>query len=69
LPLDFARQVVEQPQAGRQVPELERTDIREIIERNYRIVYRIINDEVVVLTVFEGHRRFPDLAADLRRTI
>jgi mRNA-degrading endonuclease RelE of RelBE toxin-antitoxin system len=36
--------------------------------RTYRIVYRIRDDAIEVLTVFEGHRRFdtrefPDLNA------
>lgn len=47
------------PFAGRKVPELLRDDIRELIEGNYRIVYHILEDSVVVLTVFESHRLFP----------
>lgn len=44
------------PYAGRVVPEFEREDIREFIEGNYRIVYRVLGRQVHVLTVFEGHR-------------
>lgn len=44
------------PNTGRQVPELGREDIREIVERGYRIVYRLVDQEVHVLTVFEIHR-------------
>jgi len=44
------------PLAGRMVPELARADIRELIEGNYRIVYRVLDDRIVVLTVFEGHQ-------------
>ena len=47
------------PLAGRKVPELLREDIRELIEGNYRIVYQVIEDRLVVLTVFEGHHLFP----------
>ena len=47
------------PEMGRTVPELPGTGIREIIERHYRIVYRIQAKVVQVLTVFEGHRLFP----------
>lgn len=47
------------PLSGRRVPEFERDDIREILVRRYRIVYRILKDEIHVLTVFEGHRLFP----------
>jgi len=54
-----ARNIVHQPLAGRKVPELARDDIREIIEKNYRIVYRVQPDMVSILTVFESHRIFP----------
>jgi toxin ParE1/3/4 len=47
------------PLAGRVVPELERDDVREVFLHSYRIVYRVLSDEVHVLTVFEGHRMFP----------
>lgn len=54
-----ARRAGELPMSGRQVPELGREDVREILKRSYRIVYRILDDRVQVLTVFEGHRRLP----------
>jgi len=44
------------PKAGRVVPEIGNPDIRELIYRGYRIVYRINASTVAVLTVFEGHR-------------
>lgn len=44
------------PSSGREVPELGRPEIREVIERNYRIVYRLRDQTVEVLTVFEGHK-------------
>jgi toxin ParE1/3/4 len=47
------------PFAGRRVPELARDDVRETFARAYRIVYRVKDDRVEVLTVFEGHRLFP----------
>lgn len=49
-----ARQAAEMPMAGRQVPELMREDVREILVRSYRIVYRIDGKVVWVVTVFEG---------------
>jgi toxin ParE1/3/4 len=48
------------PEMGRTVPELLGTGIREIIEGLYRIVYRIQARVIQVLTVFEGHRLFPE---------
>lgn len=44
------------PRAGRMVPEFGNEDIRELIHGNYRIVYRIVNDTIQILAVFEGHR-------------
>ncbi|MFQ5799952.1 MAG: type II toxin-antitoxin system RelE/ParE family toxin [Bacteroidota bacterium] len=45
------------PLSGRAVPEVGREDIREIILGNYRIIYRVLPDEVEVLTVHHGARR------------
>jgi plasmid stabilization system protein ParE len=47
------------PQVGRVVPELANQEVREVLVRNYRIVYRVHSDAIHVLTVFEGHRLFP----------
>ena len=52
-----AQQASDSPQSARVVPELMRDDVREVIERTYRLVYRIQTDTVDVLTVFEGHRQ------------
>ena len=54
------------PQGGRVVPEFGRADVREIFVRTYRIVYRVLPDEIHVLTVFEGSRllRPSDIADD-----
>jgi addiction module RelE/StbE family toxin len=55
-----ARNALHAPLAGRKVPEFMRDEIRELIEGNYRIVYQVFEDRLVVLTVFEGHALFPD---------
>jgi plasmid stabilization system protein ParE len=47
------------PMAGRVVPESRRTDLRERILRHYRVVYRLQQNGIEVVTIFEGHRRFP----------
>jgi toxin ParE1/3/4 len=46
------------PLRGRSVPETADPQIREILVKNYRIVYRFSQDQIEILTVFEGHRRF-----------
>lgn len=52
------------PRAGRVVPEIARPDVREVFERTYRLVYRVVDDGIVVLTVFEGRRRLGELDPD-----
>jgi addiction module RelE/StbE family toxin len=46
------------PQSGRQVPEGEVSEVREIIEGNYRIIYRLQFDKkrCDVLTIFHAAR-------------
>ncbi|HIJ81293.1 MAG TPA: type II toxin-antitoxin system RelE/ParE family toxin [Desulfuromonadales bacterium] len=44
------------PRSGRVVPEIGCPEIRELIYRGYRIVYRIKGDTLEILNVFEGHR-------------
>ena len=51
-----ARDAARTPGSGRVVPEFNDSDIREVIVGDYRIVYRVERGEVVVLTVFEGHK-------------
>lgn len=52
------------PLAGRVVPEKARADVREVLLRTYRLVYRVRDDGIVVLTVFEGHHLLPPGASD-----
>ena len=48
------------PESGRAVPELEDPQVREIVRRTYRIVYRLVaGDQVHVLTIQHGSRQFP----------
>jgi len=60
--LKFIDQLIEhtsplsdQPRSGRTVPEIANPDIREIIFKKYRIVYRLKKNCIEILTVFEGH--------------
>jgi toxin ParE1/3/4 len=47
----------EQPNSGRVVPEVPGRELRELIEGNYRIVYRTNDGTVEILTVFESHKQ------------
>ncbi len=44
------------PEIGRVVPEFSIKAIRELLYKNYRIVYLVKKNRVEVLTVFEGHQ-------------
>jgi toxin ParE1/3/4 len=39
------------PESGRQVPGFERRDLREVVFRGYRILYRLGTERVEILTV------------------
>ena len=50
------------PESGRIVPELKRADIREVLWRSYRIVYRLTaHHQAQILTVFRSERLLPTL--------
>jgi plasmid stabilization system protein ParE len=44
------------PLAGRVVPELNRSDLRETFLGRYRVVYRVEENTVTLVTVFAGER-------------
>jgi len=46
------------PQSGRIVPEIDDPLIREVIQGSYRIVYRLIRQELHILTVHHAARLF-----------
>ena len=54
-----ARDAAKTPLAGRVVPELEDSSIREVLLRSYRIVYRVREKHIEIIRVFEGHRLIP----------
>ncbi len=41
---------------GRTVPEVEEETIRELLLHNYRIIYRVEADRILVLTIIHGAR-------------
>jgi addiction module RelE/StbE family toxin len=53
-------QIADQPLSGRKVPEYQAEDIRELIEKPYRIIYRIKSDQIDVLAVLHGARLLPE---------
>jgi len=59
-----ARSAAKRPMAGRVVPEFGRKKLREILVGHYRVVYCLAGKDIVVLTVFEGHRLLCNLQED-----
>jgi addiction module RelE/StbE family toxin len=55
--IERAEKATATPRGGRMVPEWKDPEIREVLLRTYRIIYRIEADCLRILTVFEGHKR------------
>jgi toxin ParE1/3/4 len=53
--IDRTKKLSHNPGLGSIVPEISNPDIRELIFKNYRIVYRMTQEHIEILTVFEGH--------------
>jgi toxin ParE1/3/4 len=51
-----AKSLTNNPNKGRIVPEFSISELRELIFKNYRIVYIVRKNSVDILTVFESHR-------------
>jgi len=61
--VDFSNYLIDQselipahPKKGRVVPEVGNEAIRELLLKNYRLIYKISVACIKVLTVFEGHK-------------
>ena len=54
--ISVAETIPENPEKGRIVPELSIEHIRELLYKNYRIVYYRKKSMIEILTVFEGHQ-------------
>lgn len=64
--LTESRKLAELPFYGRVVPEYKQDSIREILKRPYRIIYRLNNEQIDVLTVMHYRQLLP---ADLNSLI
>jgi toxin ParE1/3/4 len=53
------------PKIGRIVPETANSQIREVFEKKYRIIYRNINDQTIeILTIHHSARHFEEMEID-----
>jgi toxin ParE1/3/4 len=51
--------LADQPLLGPTVPEYGSDDVRELLEDPYRIIYRVLDNQVDVLAVIHSARRLP----------
>ena len=58
--IDSVEKLNEFPEIGRKVPEINRSNIREILIKNYRIIYRLEKNKISVLSVRHGKQILPD---------
>lgn len=63
--IEHMRRLEHFPRMGRVVPEIEDDAVREVLYRNYRIVYVVDRDEeeVEVLTIFHSSQQFGALGS------
>ncbi len=54
-----SQQIAEFPLSGRMVPEYEMTQIREVVEGAYRIIYVVKPGQIDVLAVIHGAQELP----------
>lgn len=48
------------PHSGEVVPEIGREDLREVLQGNYRVIYRVADRRVDILAVFHSARIFDE---------
>ena len=47
-------------ESGRMVPEYQHPDVRELVERPYRLIYRVRPDAIEVLAIVHGRQQRGD---------
>lgn len=55
-----AGQIAVFPGSGRRVADYDRDEVRELIEGDYRLIYRIHGDHIDVLAVMHGAQLLPN---------
>ena len=53
------------PRVERRVPEYPEDDLREVLERPYRLIFQVSPDRIDILTIKHYRQRLPAQAADL----
>lgn len=64
--LSSTRQLQTAPLSGRKVPDCPDDDLRELLKRPYRIIYRVTEQHIEVLTVMHYRQLLPATVSALR---
>lgn len=58
-----AEALVRSPEMGRQVQEFDRPDLREVVHRSYRVIYRVNRaaETIEIVRFWHGARGFPHI--------
>jgi plasmid stabilization system protein ParE len=54
-----------EPRADRRVPEYHRDDLREVLERPFRLIYVVSPDRIEIVTVKHYRQRLPERPTDI----
>ncbi len=54
---DSVERLAEFSQSGRMVEEIKRKEIREIVQGNYRVIYKVMEEEILVLVVKSSRQK------------
>jgi toxin ParE1/3/4 len=63
-----AEEVAKFPEMGRAVPEFQQPNLREVIYRSYRVIYRLERDQqrIEIVRFWHGARGFPHIPSEGR---
>lgn len=56
-----SQQIATFPKSERKVPEYQKEDLREVIEKPYRIIYRIKTDQIDIVSVVHGAQKLREI--------
>lgn len=57
---DHCEYLKSNPEIGRVVPELRKSEIRELIHGNYRLIYEVKKSNIDMLTIWHGRQQLPN---------
>lgn len=65
--VERSMQLAEPPLLGHRMREYPSDDVRELLERSYRLIYLVEGEAIVIIAVMHYRQQLPKKAVDLRR--